>query len=86
MEAMALKRPVISTFIAGIPDLVDREVGWIIPAGSKSAIQEAMRAALQSTPKQLAQMGETGRKRVQVLHDVHVNAAQLHRLISRDAC
>ena len=32
MESLALGRPVISTFIAGIPELVDADVGWIVPA------------------------------------------------------
>ncbi|RTL66656.1 MAG: glycosyltransferase, partial [Hyphomicrobiales bacterium] len=35
MEAMALRRPVISTYVAGIPELVrDGETGWLVPAGS----------------------------------------------------
>ena len=34
MEAMALRRPIISTYVAGIPELVtEGESGWLIPAG-----------------------------------------------------
>ena len=34
MEAMALRRPVISTYVAGIPELVrPGENGWLVPAG-----------------------------------------------------
>ena len=34
MEAMALRRPVISTYVAGIPELViSGEHGWLVPAG-----------------------------------------------------
>jgi glycosyltransferase involved in cell wall biosynthesis len=34
MEAMALCRPVISTYVAGIPELVCAgEHGWLVPAG-----------------------------------------------------
>ena len=34
MEAMALRRPVISTYVAGIPELVQPDVnGWLVPAG-----------------------------------------------------
>jgi colanic acid/amylovoran biosynthesis glycosyltransferase len=34
MEAMALRRPVISTFVAGIAELVQPgEHGWLVPAG-----------------------------------------------------
>src|SRR5205807_4418120 len=32
MEALALARPVITTAIAGIPELVDNGCGWLIPA------------------------------------------------------
>jgi glycosyltransferase involved in cell wall biosynthesis len=35
MEAMALRRPVLSTYVAGIPELViPGENGWLFPAGS----------------------------------------------------
>src|SRR6185369_10675230 len=34
MEAMALRRPVVTTFVAGIPELVrDGENGWLVEAG-----------------------------------------------------
>ena len=38
MEALAMTRPVIATAIAGIPELVDEECGWLIPAGSEEAL------------------------------------------------
>src|SRR5690348_8438632 len=39
MEAMALGRPVISTFVAGIPELVHTgEHGWLVPAGDSEAL------------------------------------------------
>ena len=39
MEAMALRRPVISTFVAGIPELVQPgEHGWLVPAGDVEAL------------------------------------------------
>ena len=39
MEAMALRRPVISTFVAGIPELVrPGEHGWLVPAGDVEAL------------------------------------------------
>ena len=46
MEAMALNRPVISTYVAGIPELVHPgEHGWLVPAGDVSALAEAMQPA-----------------------------------------
>ena len=39
MEALALGRPVVSTYIAGIPELVQHgESGWLVPAGSVAAL------------------------------------------------
>ncbi|UVO51492.1 glycosyltransferase [Sphingomonas sp. SUN019] len=81
MEAMALGRPVIATAIAGIPELVDAEVGWLIPAGSASALAGAMRAALHRPPETLRAMAAVGRARVRKDHDVNRNAAVLAALI-----
>ena len=77
MEALALRRPVISTAIAGIPELVDDSCGWLIPAGSEEALADAMRAALHASSDELSAKGAVGRKRVQRTHDVDINAALL---------
>ena len=45
MEAMALARPVISTFVAGIAERVrPGEDGWLVPAGDVEALQAAIEA------------------------------------------
>jgi glycosyltransferase involved in cell wall biosynthesis len=80
MEALALERPVISTYIAGIPELVDEGCGWIIPAGSQSALVEAMREALSASPQTLAVKGAEGRARIERDHDIDKEAAKLHAL------
>ena len=80
MEALALGRPVISTYIAGIPELLDEGCGWIVPAGSETALVEAMRAALAETPAALAAKGAEGRRRIDEAHDVDVEAAKLKAL------
>ena len=47
MEAMALGRPVISTYIAGIPELVQPDkTGWLVPASDELALANAMGEAL----------------------------------------
>ena len=47
MEAMALRRPVISTYVAGIPELVrPGENGWLVPAGDVEALAELCRLVL----------------------------------------
>lgn len=80
MEAFALGRPVISTYIAGIPELVDDVCGWIIPAGDHDALVGAMRGALRATPEALAAKGAEGRRRVERAHDIDTEAAKLRAL------
>ena len=78
MEAMALGRPVISTFVAGIPELVQAgENGWLVPAGDVEALADAMQACLESSAERLDAMGLNGRRRVLQRHDVNVEAAKL---------
>ncbi len=83
MEAFALSRPVISTYIAGIPELVDSECGWLVPAGDVPALQQAMRECLGTHPDDLVRMGAVGRALVEAAHDVTANAAQLRALFQR---
>jgi glycosyltransferase involved in cell wall biosynthesis len=80
MEAFALNRPVISTFIAGIPELLSSACGWIVPAGSEPALVEAMRAALRADSNQLEMLGVAGRRCVEERYDVIANVRQLRRL------
>ncbi|MDX2232534.1 MAG: glycosyltransferase [Leptolyngbyaceae cyanobacterium bins.349] len=81
MEALALCRPVISTYIAGIPELVQPgKSGWLVPAGSVDDLAEAMRTVLQTPMDQLEQMGQTGAKLVAQNHNAAVEAAKLIEL------
>lgn len=75
MEALALSRPVITTAIAGIPELVDEECGWLIPAGSEQALAHAMAEALRASSKELTFKGSVGRERVRQMHNSTTNAA-----------
>lgn len=77
MEALALGRPVISTMVAGIPELVDDDCGWLVPAGSVEALADAMRNALDAAPARLDEMGRVGRSRVLARHDADTEAATL---------
>lgn len=77
MEALAMRRPVLTTMIAGIPELVDRENGWLVPAGSVPALVGAMKQALSASCEALGRMGTVGQERVADQHDVLKNAASL---------
>jgi glycosyltransferase involved in cell wall biosynthesis len=81
MESLALGRPVISTYIAGIPELVEDGVtGWLVPAGSVEALAEAIRQAMAAPLDELQRMGRVGAERVAEKHDVQIEAAKLVRL------
>lgn len=82
MEAMAMKRPVVSTYVAGIPELVvPGETGWLVPAGDAALLADAMREALSAEPQQWLRMGVSARRRVLDRHDVAHEAEKLERLI-----
>jgi colanic acid/amylovoran biosynthesis glycosyltransferase len=78
MEAMALGRPVISTFIAGIPELVHNGVnGWLIPAGDVQALAEAMREVLEHDDRALADIGLRAHERAVARHSIDTEARKL---------
>jgi glycosyltransferase involved in cell wall biosynthesis len=84
MESLALKRPVVSTYIAGIPELVENGVnGYLVPAGDVQSLADAMARILESTPTRLEQMGVAGRERVLEHHDASIEAARLAALFHR---
>ena len=78
MEAMALGRPVLGTYVAGIPELVRGGVdGWLFPAGSADAAADAIRACLRAPAATLQAMADAGRERVRARHDADHEAARL---------
>lgn len=82
MEAMALRRPVISTYVAGIPELVrPGEHGWLVPAGDLDALARAMEECLNAPLDALAHMGEAARATILERHDVDTAAEMLMKLI-----
>jgi colanic acid/amylovoran biosynthesis glycosyltransferase len=84
MEALALGRPVITTYVAGIPELVDQSCGWLVPAGDAQSLANAVRECLTTTPDAvILAMGQTGRKRVQERHDIATECRTLAALFSR---
>jgi colanic acid/amylovoran biosynthesis glycosyltransferase len=81
MEAMALGRPVISTYVAGIPELIQPGIsGWLVPASDEVALAEAMQEALNAPVDRLAAMGEAARARVLENHDALKEAKKLKNL------
>jgi glycosyltransferase involved in cell wall biosynthesis len=78
MEAMALARPVISTSIAGIPELVrDGREGWLVPAGDCGALVHAWTELMRADPGRLEAMGSSARERVTHRHSAVGGARKL---------
>jgi colanic acid/amylovoran biosynthesis glycosyltransferase len=86
MEAMALRRPVLSTYVAGIPELVrPGENGWLFPAGAVDELARTMEECLATPPERLRAMGEACFERVLARHAIDTEAAKLIRLFDADA-
>ena len=81
MEAMALRRPVLATYVAGIPELVKPgENGWLVPAGSVDGLAEVMQECLATAPGELARLGEAAYRRVLARHSIDTEVTKLAEL------
>ncbi len=82
MEAMAMERPVISTYVAGIPELVrPGENGWLVPAGNVEQLTGAIVEAMQAPVEQLRAMGASGRERVRQRHYLPTETEKLDAIL-----
>jgi len=81
MEAMALRRPVLATYVGGIPELVlPGETGWLFPAGSVEDLAAALEACLRQPHERLVEMGEAAYRRFAERHSIDAEAAKLAEL------
>jgi colanic acid/amylovoran biosynthesis glycosyltransferase len=66
MEAMATGLPVVSTHIAGIPELVSNgQSGFLVQPGRADALRDALERVLDASPDERAAMGHAGRAKVE---------------------
>lgn len=84
MEAMALRRPVLTTYIAGIPELVTRDSGWLIPAGSVEDLAAAMEDCLSRPAADIQKMGDIGYDLVLARHSIDSEVKKLAALLRTD--
>jgi colanic acid/amylovoran biosynthesis glycosyltransferase len=86
MESFALGRTVISTYIAGIPELVQAEkTGWLVQAGDENGLAEAMHDVLIASPHRLDAMAAAGRAQISIHHDAAKEALKLKSLFILDS-
>lgn len=84
MEAFALGRPVISSTITGIPELVQhKQNGWLVVAGDSAQTAVSIQECLNTPLDRLNAMGQDGRERVLQNHDVSKESAHLAELIEQ---
>jgi len=84
MEAMALRRPVLTTYVAGIPELVrPGENGWLFPAGDADELVKVLEDFLRTPTEMLEKMGQAAHQRVLERHSIDVEAAKLARLFAQ---
>jgi glycosyltransferase involved in cell wall biosynthesis len=83
MEALALGRPVITTWIAGIPELVvDGETGFLVPPSDVDALAARIRRVLDANLDELADIAQRGAERVRAEHDIRKEARKLAQIIT----
>jgi glycosyltransferase involved in cell wall biosynthesis len=83
MEAMAMGLPVVTTRIAGIPELVEDEAGGVVVAPGRADELAGRLAALLDDPEKRRELGARGREKVLAEFDAERSAAQLHDLFTR---
>ena len=80
MEAMAAGLPVITTQIAGVPELVrNGETGWLVAPGDEAGLHAALEAYL-ADPESARAMGAAGRAQVVQEFDATLEARRLAAL------
>lgn len=85
MEAMAAGLPVVSTRVAGIPEMVDDgRTGALVAEGDVAALAEALAMYLTDPMKALTQ-GEEGIKQARAKFDIGASVAVLAALLAQKA-
>jgi glycosyltransferase involved in cell wall biosynthesis len=77
MEAGATGLPLVSTEVAGIPELVRHgQTGWLIPSGDPNALADAI-AVLAADPALRARLGQNARTLVEAEFSTQDNVLRL---------
>ena len=83
LEAMASARPVVSTCLAGIPELVvDGQTGMLVPPGDSTALAQALEQLLRD-PELRLRFGDVGRARIEQHFRIEQTVAPLVEMLER---
>ena len=80
MEAMAKEIPTVSTYVSGIPELIqDGETGLLVGEQDEVALADALQRLLEDKALR-ASLGKNGRLQIVQEFNIHTNATQLATL------
>jgi glycosyltransferase involved in cell wall biosynthesis len=83
LEAMAMGKPVVSTNVGGIPELVEEgQTGFLVPPRDPTAIADRVLSLCRDSPRRL-QMGRAARERVESNFTVQAVTARLEGIYVR---
>lgn len=82
MEAMAMKLPVVSTTVSGIPELVKPDCGFLIPEKDTLRLAEAIEKLCRNKNLRIS-MGESGRKIVEKDYNLKIQSRKLSDLFEK---
>jgi len=81
MEALAMGRPVLGTYLAGVPELVTDGVnGFLVPAGNVKLTAEGIIRILKAPADELTRLGLAGVAKVRECHDAGREADKMKSL------
>ena len=85
LEAQACGLPVISTYHAGIPEIVEEgSTGLLVPERDVNSLREALKEMFDS-PENWSEMGAKGRKLVERRHSIDAVVSRLTRIYTEAA-
>jgi len=78
MESMSLEKPVISTYIAGIPELIkNNENGWLVPAGDEKTLADTLEVVLDLDTNDIKEIGKKARTTAIERHHIDIESTKL---------
>ncbi|MCB0208635.1 MAG: glycosyltransferase [Anaerolineae bacterium] len=80
MEAMAMEKPVVSTIVSGIPELIEHgRSGLLVPEKDSNALADALACLLDDEARRVA-LGKAGRTKVIEEFEIEKNSCTLLKL------
>jgi len=78
MESMSLEKPVITTYIAGIPELIKHNNnGWLVPAGDVNSLAQQLEDSFSLNSEEINKIGKRARLSAIERHHIDTEASKL---------